>query len=52
LLGHPFWGFLVVTAVLFVIAGVVRALQPTLIRIRAERLGIDAPPPDQETSAS
>lgn len=52
LLGHPFWGFLIVTAVLFIVAGAVRALQPTLIRIRAERLGIDAPPPPQETPAS
>jgi hypothetical protein len=52
LLGHPFWGFLVVTVVLFVVAGVVRALQPTLIRLRAERLGIDAPPPRQDTSSS
>lgn len=52
LLGHPFWGFLVVTAVLFIVAGAVRALQPTLIRIRAERMGIDAPAPQEDASSS
>jgi len=45
LLGHPFWGFLAVTVVLFLVAAIVRALQPTLVRIRAERMGIGAPPP-------
>ncbi len=50
LLGHPFWGFLIITVLLFVVAAVVRARQPQLVRFRAERMGIGAPAPEQQST--
>ena len=37
LLGHPFWGFLIVTAGLGATAAIVRSTQPTLVRTQLYR---------------
>ncbi len=47
-LGHPAWGFLIVTVLLFLIAGIVQASRPRLVRMAHKRAEVD----DSELSSS
>lgn len=40
-LGHPAWGFLVVTVLLLLVAGALRALHPHLVNVGSKRARID-----------
>ena len=50
-LGHPAWGFLIITVILMLLAGIVRAAKPHLIRVAQERAAVDEKELSQPTSS-
>lgn len=52
LLGHPAWGFLIVTALLALLAAVLRAARPELVQIGRGPAAPDVDAPDAPSSAA